>query len=70
MGDIDRRRLRHRVFAFRNLVERSLRVQSRVALLDSEIYHRDEQKAVPVGPDRENAVKAQQTLLSTAFGNS
>ncbi|GKX35077.1 DUF1465 family protein [Hoeflea sp. WL0058] len=53
---------------FRVLVERSLRVQSRVALLDSEIYHRDEQKAALVNPDRENAVKAQQTLLSTAFG--
>jgi regulator of CtrA degradation len=54
--------------AFRDLVERSLRLQARVALLDREIYHR---KSRPQAADEEglhNSVKAQISLLHTAFG--
>ena len=51
--------------AFRDLVERSLRLQNRVALLDREIYRAPEAVIVP---DNQNSVKAQQNLLQTAFG--
>ncbi len=51
---------------FRDLVERSLRLQNRIALLDREIY-RPEEPAVM--PDNENSVRAQLNLLQTAFGN-
>jgi len=51
--------------AFRDLVERSLRLQNRVALLDREIYRPNE---APMVPDNQNSVKAQLTLLQTAFG--
>lgn len=50
--------------AFRDLVERSLRLQNRVALLDREIYRPSE---APIVPDNENSVKAQLDLLRTAF---
>jgi regulator of CtrA degradation len=53
--------------SFRDLVERSLRLQNRVALLDREIYRPTE---APIVPDNQNSVKAQLTLLQTAFGNN
>ena len=49
--------------AFRDLVERSLRLQNRVALLDREIYR----PAEAMVPDNENSVRAQLDLLRTAF---
>ena len=54
--------------AFRDLIERSLRLQSRVSLLDREIYHQAEIEAVP--HDNENSVQAQLDLLRTAFGRN
>ncbi|OHV84609.1 DUF1465 family protein [Rhizobium sp. LCM 4573] len=51
---------------FRDLVERSLRLQNRIALLDREIYRPND---APVIPDNENSVRAQISLLHTAFGN-
>lgn len=54
--------------AFRDLVERSLRLQARVALLDREIYHRHSN--TPTIPDNENSVQAQLSLLKTAFGSN
>jgi regulator of CtrA degradation len=51
---------------FRDLVERSLRLQNRVALLDREIYRPSEAVVVP---DNENSVRAQLNLLRTAFTN-
>ncbi|WP_117191826.1 protease adaptor protein RcdA [Rhizobium terrae] len=51
---------------FRDLVERSLRLQNRIALLDREIYRPAE---AAVLPDNENSVRAQLNLLRTAFGN-
>ena len=54
--------------AFRDLVERSLRLQNRIALLDREIYR--PQEAGSFVPDNQNGVKAQLNLLQTAFGNS
>lgn len=51
---------------FRDLVERSLRLQNRVAIIDREIYRPAE--AAGLRPDNENAVQAQLSLLSTAFG--
>ncbi|PKA41656.1 DUF1465 family protein [Rhizobium sullae] len=53
--------------AFRDLVERSLRLQNRVALLDREIYRPNE---APIVPDNQNSVQAQLSLLQTAFGNN
>lgn len=50
--------------SFRDLVERSLRLQNRVALLDREIYRPGDTAVVP---DNENSVRAQQSLLRTAF---
>ncbi len=50
--------------SFRDLVERSLRLQNRVALLDREIYRPGDATVVP---DNENSVRAQQSLLRTAF---
>jgi regulator of CtrA degradation len=51
--------------AFKDLVERSLRIQNRVALLDREIYRPAE--AAALKPDNENSVQAQQHLLQTVF---
>jgi Uncharacterized protein conserved in bacteria len=51
---------------FRSLVERSLRLQNRVALLDREIYR--PQEAASLKADNQNAVQAQQHLLQTVFG--
>lgn len=51
--------------SFRDLIERSMRLQSRVALLDREIYRPAE---TPVAHDNQNSVKAQLSLLQTAFG--
>jgi regulator of CtrA degradation len=51
---------------FRDLVERSLRLQNRVAILDREIYRPSEAAVVP---DNENSVRAQLNLLRTAFTN-
>ncbi|MFB2562739.1 DUF1465 family protein [Rhizobium sp. IMFF44] len=53
--------------SFRDLVERSLRLQNRVAILDREIYRPTEPAIVP---DNQNSVKAQLTLLQTAFGGN
>jgi len=53
---------------FREFVERSIRLQARVALLDREIYHRNEARAAESHP-ADNLVRAQQDLLQTAFGN-
>jgi regulator of CtrA degradation len=53
--------------SFRNLVERSLRLQNRIALLDREIYRPAEAAIVP---DNQNSVKAQLNLLQTAFGTN
>ncbi|MGF9563389.1 DUF1465 family protein [Neorhizobium sp. JUb45] len=50
---------------FRDLVERSLRLQNRIAILDREIYRPGEAKL----PDNENGVRAQLNLLSTAFSS-
>jgi regulator of CtrA degradation len=49
---------------FRELIERSLRLQNRIALLDREIYRPGEPAVVP---DNENSVRAQLSLLHTAF---
>ncbi|WP_339757916.1 DUF1465 family protein [uncultured Hoeflea sp.] len=51
--------------SFKDLVERSLRIQNRVALLDREIYRPAE--AAALKPDNENSVQAQQHLLQTVF---
>ncbi|MDR6758845.1 regulator of CtrA degradation [Mycoplana sp. BE70] len=54
--------------SFRDLIERSLRLQNRVALLDREMYRpQDVQTFVP---DNQNSVQAQINLLHTAFGNN
>ena len=50
--------------SFRDLIERSLRLQNRIALLDREIYRPSEATKVP---DNENSVQAQLNLLRTAF---
>lgn len=50
---------------FRSLVEMSLHLQKRVAMLDREIYRPRE--AGEMQADNENAVQAQQTLLQTVF---
>ncbi len=55
---------------FRDLVERSLRLQSRVAMLDREVYQRKENTTPPRVSDNENSVKAQLSLLHTAFGGN
>ena len=54
--------------SFRDLVERSLRLQNRVALLDREMYRPQEVQTYV--PDNQNSVKAQIDLLNTAFGNN
>ena len=51
--------------SFRELIERSHRLQSRVALLDREIYRPAD---APVVHDNQNSVQAQLSLLQTAFG--
>lgn len=51
--------------AFRDLVERSLRLQNRVALLDRELYR--PAKNSTENQDPNNSVQAQLTLLQTAF---
>ncbi|MDI7860555.1 DUF1465 family protein [Rhizobiaceae bacterium n13] len=53
--------------SFRDLIERSLRLQNRVALLDREIYRAPEAAIVP---DNENGVQAQINLLQTAFAGN
>ena len=55
---------------FRDLVQRSLRLQARVSILDGEIYRRREQTIAKPNTMTENSVKAQQSLLRTAFGNN
>ena len=50
--------------AFRDLIERSLRLQNRVALLDREIYRPAD---TAMQSDNENSVQAQLSLLRTAF---
>ena len=52
--------------AFRDLVDRSVRLQKRVILLDREIY---EPQSVIV-PDNQNSVQAQLSLLRTAFAGN
>lgn len=53
--------------SFRDLIERSLRLQNRVAMLDREIYRAPESQIVP---DNENGVQAQINLLQTAFAGN
>lgn len=53
--------------AFRDLIERSLRLQNRIALLDREIYRPSDPSIVP---DNQNSVQAQLNLLRTAFDAS
>ena len=50
---------------FRELIEKSMRLQNRVAVLDREIYRPAE--AVPPA-NNQNSVQAQLSLLKTAFG--
>jgi regulator of CtrA degradation len=54
--------------AFRDLIERSLRLQNRIALLDREIYRPQEVQTFE--PGNQNSVQAQLSLLQTAFGNN
>ncbi|MCT7667111.1 DUF1465 family protein [Shinella kummerowiae] len=54
--------------AFRDLIERSLRLQNRIALLDREIYRPQEVQTFE--PGNQNSVQAQLNLLQTAFGNN
>ena len=51
---------------FCELVEKSIRLQNRVAVLDREIY-RPADQAVPAA-NNQNSVRAQLSLLKTAFG--
>ena len=51
--------------AFRDLVERSFRLQARVSMLDREIYRPNESRAPAA--DNQNGVRAQLSLLQTAF---
>lgn len=51
---------------FRDLIERSVRLQKRVAVLDREIYQLADQPAIT--PDNQNSVQVQLSLLETAFG--
>lgn len=53
--------------SFRDLIERSLRLQNRVSLLDREIYRAPE---TPIVPDNQNGVQAQINLLQTAFAGN
>ncbi|MDB5524604.1 MAG: hypothetical protein JWM58_2367 [Rhizobium sp.] len=50
---------------FRELIEKSVRLQNRVAVLDREIYRPTEAQAVTAN---QNSVQAQLSLLKTAFG--
>ncbi|SOC36964.1 regulator of CtrA degradation [Rhizobium subbaraonis] len=54
--------------AFLDLIERSLRLQNRVALLDREVYRPQETQSFV--NDNQNSVQAQLSLLHTAFGNN
>jgi regulator of CtrA degradation len=51
---------------FRDLIERSVRLQNRVAMLDREIYRPNEVQ--PITANNQNSVQAQLSLLNTAFG--
>lgn len=51
--------------AFRDLVERSFRLQARVSMLDREVYRPDERRTPAA--DNQNSVRAQLSLLETAF---
>lgn len=53
---------------FRDLVERSLRLQSRVRRMDTDLSQ--DVEALPESSSRNNAVSAQIDLLRTAFGGS
>ena len=55
---------------FKDLVERSLRLQNRVSMLDKEIYRRKDQTIPTPSPTNENSVQAQLSLLHTAFGGN
>ena len=52
---------------FRDLVEKSIRLQNRVAVLDRDIYRPGDQQQV-FAANNQNSVQAQQSLLNTAFG--
>jgi regulator of CtrA degradation len=51
---------------FRELIEKSVRLQNRVAVLDREIYRPTEVQ--PTVTANQNSVQAQLSLLKTAFG--
>jgi regulator of CtrA degradation len=53
---------------FRDLVEKSIRLQNRVAVLDRDIY-RPADQIVPAASNQ-NSVQAQLSLLKTAFGGN
>lgn len=53
--------------AFRDLVEKSVRLQNRVAVLDREIYRPAEAPVMTTA--NQNSVQAQLSLLKTAFGS-
>lgn len=53
---------------FKSLVQRSLRLQTRTAMLDREIYNKNDERIHT--PDNENSVQAQLSLLQTAFNAS
>lgn len=55
---------------FQDLVERSLRLQSRVSMLDKEIYRGKDHTISKPSPNNENSVQAQLSLLQTAFGGN
>lgn len=52
---------------FQELVEKSLRLQNRVSVLDREIYRPEEQPVMTA--NNQNSVQAQLSLLKTAFGS-
>jgi regulator of CtrA degradation len=52
---------------FRDLVEKSIRLQNRVAVIDREIYRPGDQ-TLP-SANNQNSVQAQLSLLKTAFGS-
>jgi len=51
---------------FKDLIDRSLRLQSRVALIDRDVYQKSD--AEELASDNQNNVQAQLCLLQTAFG--
>jgi regulator of CtrA degradation len=53
--------------AFRDLIDRSFRLQRRVVMLDKEIYRPGEIRTLVPDNQNQNSVRAQQSLLQTVF---